>query len=215
MSCTPSSTMASRMELAIFEEMRLMKVSLRLERQPMTISHSSPNRSSMAGMSAGSFWRSASMVTTMSESAASNPAQNAADCPLFSAKATNRTSPWASASRRMISRLSSVLQSSTNTASQGRPVESGGPLQLGEQRIQVVALVVDRQDHGKFISLVHRRIALRNLLGIVNRLPSRTVIPQSAIPSKKLFSSPGNKRLTNPAHPPRNTFSRDAGWSSW
>ena len=72
-------------------------------------------------MSVGSFWRSASSVTTTSPRALLKPASMAADCPAFLAKVTTRTRGSASRSPRSTVSLPSVEPSSTNRISYPSP----------------------------------------------------------------------------------------------
>jgi hypothetical protein len=68
--------MRERTALAIFEEMRLLKLSRRVVRQPAKslVSASAPSRAaSSLGMSAGSFCPSPSSVATHGERAARTP----------------------------------------------------------------------------------------------------------------------------------------------
>src|SRR2546430_1066575 len=72
-------------------------------------------------MSAGSFCRSASIVTTIRPRAALKPASVAAVSPALALRLTSRTRVSPSRSRRTISALLSWLPSSTKTTSKSRP----------------------------------------------------------------------------------------------
>lgn len=79
-SVTDSCVTRLRTPLAIFEEIFRTQVSCLLARTPFTTSKPSILSSSL-GMSAGSFWRSASIGIRTRPRAASMPAAMAAVCP--------------------------------------------------------------------------------------------------------------------------------------
>ena len=97
-------------------------------------------------MSRGSFCRSPSEVTMQRPRAWSKPAANAAVCPKLRRKRMTRRRGSPACSRARISKLSSVLPSSTTMISYGRPqaVERVG--ELAVQLLERRRLVPDRDD---------------------------------------------------------------------
>src|SRR5947209_8359905 len=107
-----------RTPLPIFDCIRRDQVSWRLTRTPMTMSDLlSSSVRIMAGMSAGSFCRSASRETTNVPRAARQAASSAAVCPLFFSNASTRSVVCFVLPARSTSRLRSVEPSSTATIS--------------------------------------------------------------------------------------------------
>src|SRR5574340_230022 len=108
--------------LAKNEGTRFDSGSRRWRRQPQTMSSSSASSfSTSAGISAGSFCRSPSEVTTTSPRERSNPAANAAVCPKLRRNRTALTRRSAASSSSSRARVPSVLPSSTSTSSKERP----------------------------------------------------------------------------------------------
>ena len=117
-SVTESPVTRLRTRLATFDEIRRTQVSLRSTRTPQTTSQSG-RCSSRRGMSAGSFWRSASRVTTTGARAAFQPEARAADWPRLGVWRRMRTRGSAAASSRRVAGVRSVEPSSTKIASNG------------------------------------------------------------------------------------------------
>ena len=108
--------MRERTALAIFEEMRLLKLSRRVVRQPAnsrTSAAAASRAASSLGMSAGSFWPSPSSVATHADFAARTPFHTAVLCPLRVTWCSTRNSGWIDFCAARIARLSSLESSST------------------------------------------------------------------------------------------------------
>ena len=113
-----------------------MSGSRRFVFQPETRSKPSSSFASRRGISAGSSWRSPSIVTTMSPCASSKPAWSAAALPKLRRSRTTRTSSCAACRRVSAQNVPSVEPSSTKTTSHGSPscLERRGQLVVQERR---------------------------------------------------------------------------------
>src|SRR6266508_6030461 len=120
MSCRRSPDIRPAVKLNIRERMRRSQGSRRLVFQPDTRSKPSSSFASNRGISAGSSWRSPSIVTTMPPPACSKPAISATALPKFRRRRTTRTSSFRACRRVSAENVPSVEPSSTKIASQGR-----------------------------------------------------------------------------------------------
>ena len=120
MSAIDSWVSRLRARAAMREEILRSQGSWRWVRMPQTTSQ--PSRQARSpGISAGSFCRSASRVTTTPPRAERKPAARAADWPVLRCRRTIRTAGFCRASWQRASKLPSVLPSSTKITSWGRP----------------------------------------------------------------------------------------------
>src|SRR6266481_1979362 len=135
-------------------------------------------------MSAGSFCRSASMVTTIRPRTALKPASVAAVSPAFALNRTSRTRASRSRRRRMISALLSWLPSSTKTISNSMPnpsstgqssVHSGGrfcsSLYTGMTTVRLTTRLPTIRRHPR--GTAGRDLALQTLGVVLAAVPTR------------------------------------------
>ena len=120
--------------------------------QPETRSKPSSSLARSFGISAGSSWRSASIVTMTSPRASRKPACSAAAFPKFRRRCTTTTLASSSCIRVSTDMLPSLDPSSTKITSNSSPCGSSAVGDLGIQRLERVLLVEQGNDDGDHVT---------------------------------------------------------------
>ena len=121
--------------------------SRRVTRRPLATSAPASTAATSRGMSAGWFWRSPSIVTTMSPRARAMPACMAGCWPKLRLNETTRTRGSASCRRSRIANVPSVEPSSMKISSAGMPAASSVVDDAVVERLDGGLLVQHRHDH--------------------------------------------------------------------
>ena len=135
----------------------------------------------MRGMSAGSFCRSPSAVTTSRPRANANPAANAAVWPKLRRKRMTRRCGSRACSAASWSNVSSVLPSSMTMISYERPPRIERGRQLVVEGLDVGRLVADRNDDRKLGS---HRAGIEAIIYVLVMIRSRVPVPAAREPAR-------------------------------